>query len=56
MVFFEVIHVSLQLRCRGLLGKKRASLHLVKPKLLEEYLSKTNSILTGKQGVIGLSL
>jgi hypothetical protein len=31
MVFFEVIHVFLQLRCRGLLGKKRASLHLEKP-------------------------
>jgi hypothetical protein len=55
MVFLEVIHVFPQLRGRGVLGKKRASVHLGKPKLLEEYLSKTNSIFPGKKGAICLS-
>jgi hypothetical protein len=49
MVFFGEIHVYLPLSGIGLFGPKRAYLPLEKPKLQEEFLSNTNSILTWKQ-------
>jgi hypothetical protein len=47
--FFGDSHVVIQLSLIGLFGIKRAYLHLEKPKLQELFLSKINSIFTGKQ-------
>jgi hypothetical protein len=33
----------------GVFGTNKASLHLVKPETQEEFLSKPNSVVTGKQ-------
>jgi hypothetical protein len=41
MILFGEMHVFLQLRLIGLLGTKRAHLHLEKPRVQEEFLSKT---------------
>jgi hypothetical protein len=49
MVFFIEIHVFLQLSGVGLFGAKKAFLHLRKYDLQEVFLSKNNSVLTGKQ-------
>jgi hypothetical protein len=49
MVFFDMIHVFLQLSYIGLYGTKRAYIHLEKHKLQEVLLSETNSGLIGKQ-------
>jgi hypothetical protein len=49
MVFFQEIHVLLQLSRIGLLVANRAYLYLQTSKLQEVFLSKTNSILSGKQ-------
>jgi hypothetical protein len=49
MVSFHKIHVFPQLRGIGLLGTKTLYLHLQKHKLQEVFLSKTCSVLTGKQ-------
>jgi hypothetical protein len=48
MVSFGVIHVFLQLRWRGHFGIKWAFLHLENYDFQEVFLSKTNTILTGK--------
>jgi hypothetical protein len=52
MVFFPEIHVFLQLSSIGLFGTNGAYLHLEKPKSQDTFLSKTKSILRGKQGVL----
>jgi hypothetical protein len=49
MVFFDMIHVFLQVSYIGLYGTKRAYIHLEKHKLQEVLLSETNSGLIGKQ-------
>jgi hypothetical protein len=49
MVFFGEIHGLLKISCIYLFGTKRAYVHLETPKLQEVFLSKTNSILTGKK-------
>jgi hypothetical protein len=49
MVCFGEIHGLLDLSCIYLFGAKRASAHLESPKWQEVFLSKMNSILTGKQ-------
>jgi hypothetical protein len=47
--FFGEIQVLLQVSCIYLFGTNRTYLLLETPKLQEGFLSKTNSILTGKQ-------
>jgi hypothetical protein len=47
--FFQEIHLFLQLSQRGLFGTKWALLHIENYDLQRVFLSKTNSILTGKQ-------
>jgi hypothetical protein len=51
MGFFGEIHVLPYFSWIGLLGTKRAQLHLEKPKLEEVFVSKSNSILIGKHSV-----
>jgi hypothetical protein len=48
MVLFGEIHVFLQLCWIGWFETKTSNLHLKKTKLQEDFLSKTNSVLTGK--------
>jgi hypothetical protein len=48
MVFFQEVHVLPQLSRIGLLVANRVYLHLEISKLQEVFLSKTNSILSGK--------
>jgi hypothetical protein len=48
--FFGEIHVFLHLSWISLVGANRAHPHLGTPKLQEVFLSKTNSILSWKQG------
>jgi hypothetical protein len=49
MVFFGVTHVFLHVCWIGIFGENRAYFHLEASKLQEVFLSKTNSILSGKQ-------
>jgi hypothetical protein len=49
MIFFGEIHVFLQLCFIGLFGANAAYLHNENYELQEVFLSKSNSILTGKQ-------
>jgi hypothetical protein len=47
MVFFQKIHMFLQLSCRALFGIKTAYLHIEKPKLQDIFLSKLTQFTQG---------
>jgi hypothetical protein len=49
MLFFQEVHVFLQLSLTVLFGTKCAFLHFENPEGQAVFLSKTNSILTGKK-------